>query len=321
MRIVVLDAHTANPGDLSWSALESLGECTIHDRTPLADTVARARDAEAVITNKAVLNREIISALPNLRYIGVIATGYNVVDIDAASERGVVVTNVPGYSTASVAQAVFAMILELANHAAQHAAGVREGRWVSCPDFCFWDHPIIELSGRTLGLVGFGDIGSAVARIGAAFGMKVLAARRSWAVPPPAGVAAASVDEVFRESDVISLHCPLNGETREIVNEATLAMMKKTAFLVNTARGPLVNEAALAAALNYGQIAGAALDVLSVEPPSPSNPLLSARNCLVTPHIAWASRESRARLIAKAAENLRAFVEGSPVNAVNRTAP
>lgn len=321
MRIVVLDAHTANPGDLSWAGFESLGECAIHDRTPLADTVARARDAEAVITNKAVLNREIISALPKLRYIGVIATGYNVVDLDAASERGVVVTNVPGYSTASVAQAVFAMILELTNHAAHHAGAVREGRWVSCPDFCFWDHPIVELSGRALGLIGFGDIGSAVARIGSAFGMRVLASRRAWAVPPPPGVEAASVEEVFRESDVISLHCPLNGETREIVNEKTLAMMKKSAFLVNTARGLLVNEAALASALNYGQIAGAALDVLSVEPPAPSNPLLSARNCLITPHIAWASRESRARLIARAVENLRAFIEGSPVNVVNRTAP
>lgn len=321
MRIVVLDAHTANPGDLSWAGFESLGECAIHDRTPLADTVVRARDAEAVITNKAVLNREIISALPKLRYIGVIATGYNVVDLDAASERGVVVTNVPGYSTASVAQAVFAMILEHTNHAAHHAGAVREGRWVSCPDFCFWDHPIVELSGRTLGLIGFGDIGSAVARIGSAFGMRVLASRRAWAVPPPPGVEAASVEEVFRESDVISLHCPLNGETREIVNEKTLAMMKRSAFLVNTARGPLVNEAALASALNHGQIAGAALDVLSVEPPAPSNPLLSARNCLITPHIAWASRESRARLIARAVENLRAFIEGSPVNVVNRTAP
>ena len=321
MRIVVLDAHTANPGDLSWAGFESLGECTIHDRTPLADTVARARDAEVVITNKAVLNREIISALPKLRYIGVIATGYNVVDLDAASERGVAVTNVPGYSTASVAQAVFAMILELTNHAAAHATAVREGRWDSCPDFCFWDHPIVELSGRTLGLIGFGDIGSAVARIGTAFGMRVLASRRAWAVPPPEGVEAASAEKVFRESDVISLHCPLNGETREIVNEKTLAMMKKSALLVNTARGPLVNEAALASALNYGQIAGAALDVLSVEPPAPSNPLLSARNCLVTPHIAWASRESRARLITRAVENLRAFIEGSPVNVVNRTAP
>lgn len=321
MRIVFLDAHTANPGDLSWASFESLGECTIHDRTPLADTVARARDAEVVITNKAALNREIISALPKLRYIGVIATGYNVVDLDAASERGVMVTNVPGYSTASVAQAVFAMILELTNHVAHHAGAVRGGRWIACPDFCFWDHPIVELSGRTLGLLGFGDIGSAVGRIGSAFGMKVLAARRAWALPPPEGVTAASVDDVFRESDVISLHCPLNDESREIVNETTLATMKTTALLVNTARGPLVNESALAAALNYGQIAGAALDVLSVEPPGPSNPLLSARNCLITPHIAWASRESRARLIAKAAENLRAFLEGSPINAVNRSAP
>lgn len=317
MNIVILDAYTANPGDLDWSPLESIAPCQIHDRTPLAETIERARDAEIVITNKAVLNREIISALPKLRYIGVTATGYNVVDTAAAKERGIVVTNVPGYSTPAVAQAVIAMMLELTNHTADHAESVRAGGWSACPDFCFWHHPIIELSGRTLGLIGFGDIGSAVARIAVAFGMKVIAARRSWANPPPDGVRAVSIPDVFEQSDVISLHCPLTDDTKHLINSGNLARMKPTALLINTARGPLVDEAALAEALNSGRIAGAALDVLSSEPPPASNPLLSAKNCLVTPHLAWASRESRARLIAAAAANLRAFLDGKPVNVVN----
>lgn len=317
MNIVILDAYTANPGDLDWSPLEAIAPCQIHDRTPLAETIERARDAEIVITNKAVLNREIITALPKLRYIGVTATGYNVVDTVAAKERGIVVTNVPGYSTPAVAQAVIAMLLELTNHTAHHADSVRAGGWSACPDFCFWHHPIIELQGRTLGLIGFGDIGSAVARIAVAFGMKVIAARRSWATPPPEGVTAVSIQEVFEQSDVISLHCPLTDDTKHLINTANLARMKPTAFLINTARGPLVDEPALAEALNSGRIAGAALDVLSSEPPPASNPLLSAKNCLVTPHLAWASRESRARLIAAAAANLHAFLDGKPVNVVN----
>jgi len=316
MKIVILDAYTANPGDLSWAPLEAIGQCDIHDRTPVEQTVERCRDAEIVITNKAVLKRETILALPKLRYIGVTATGYNVVDTAAATERGIVVTNVPGYSTPAVAQAVISMLLEFTNHTAHHAQTVRDGRWSACPDFCYWDHPIIELRGRTLGLLGFGDIGSAVARIAVAFGMKVIAARRSWTVPPPEGVTAATVDEVFRESDVISLHCPLTDDTRHIINERNLAMMKPTAFLINTARGPLVDEPALAHALNQGQIAGAALDVLSTEPPPAGNPLFMAKNCLITPHLAWASRESRARLIDVAAVNVRAFLAGAPVNVV-----
>jgi glycerate dehydrogenase len=321
MKIVLLDAYTANPGDVSWAPFEALGDCSIHDRTPVAETVARAKGAKAIITNKAVLNREIIEALPDLEYIGVLATGYNVVDLQAATERGITVTNVPGYSTPAVAQLVFSLLLDLAGHAAHHGKQVRDGRWVSCPDFCFWDHPIIELQGRTMGLIGFGDIGSAVARIAMAFGMRVIAARRTWALPPPEGVTPVSIDEVFRQSDAISLHCPLNDDTREIVNEQTLGLMKPTAFLINTARGPLVDEAALAAALNMGQIAGAGLDVLSAEPPKPSNPLLCARNCLITPHIGWASREARVRLIQMAADNLRAFLEGNPTNVVNRVSP
>lgn len=321
MRIVLLDAYTANPGDLSWSPFESLGKVEVYDRTAPDQIIARALGAEVLVTNKAPLTRETMAALPNLRYIGVIATGYNVVDVDAAAARGIVVTNVPGYSTPSVAQAVFAMLLDLTNHVAHHAQTVRAGRWTQCPDFCYWDHPITELQGRTLGLIGFGDIGSAVARIAGAFGMRVLAARRSWPEPPPQGVTAASVDEVFCESDVVSLHCPLTNETRQIINAATLARMKPHAFLINTSRGPLIDEPALAMALNDGRLAGAALDVLSAEPPAPANPLLTAKNCLVTPHIAWASRESRARLIDAAAQNLRRFLGGKPVNVVSPTRP
>ena len=321
MKIVILDAYTANPGDLDWAPFEAIAPCSIHDRTPVEETVGCCRDAEIVITNKAVLKRETILALPKLRYIGVTATGYNVVDTVAAAERGIVVTNVPGYSTPAVAQAVIAMLLEFTNHTAHHAQTVRDGRWSACPDFCYWDHPIIELRGRMLGLIGFGDIGSSVARIAVAFGMKVIAARRSWAVPPPEGVTAASVEDVFRSSDVISLHCPLTDDTKQIINADNLSRMKSTAFLINTARGPLVDEPALAKALNEGRIAGAAQDVLSTEPPPAGNPLLTARNCLITPHLAWASRESRARLIDVAAGNVRAFLAGSPVNVVNQTGP
>lgn len=316
MKIVLLDAHTANPGDVSWAPLETIAPCDIHPRTPLTETVARCADAQVVITNKSVLNREIIESLPKLKYIGVTATGYNVVDVVAAKERGIVVTNVPGYSSPAVAQLVFALLLELTNHVGHHAQTVSDGRWVACPDFCYWDHPIIELSGRTLGIIGYGDIGSSVARIATAFGMKVLASKREWKTPPPAGVTPASIDEVFQNSDVISLHCPLTDATKHLVGERTLALMKPTAFLINTGRGPLVDEAALAQALNAGRIAGAGLDVLSVEPPKADNPLLGTRNLLITPHIGWASREARVRLIETTAANLRAFLDGKPVNVV-----
>lgn len=316
MKIVLLDAHTANPGDVSWQPLEELGSCTIHPRTPAAETVTRCAGAQAVITNKATLTREMLEALPDLKYIGVTATGYNIVDTAAARERGIVVTNVPGYSTPAVAQLVFALLLELTNHVGHHARSVVEGRWAACPDFCYWDHPVIELSGRTLGVVGFGDIGAAVASIGQAFGMRVLASRREWKSPPPAGIEAATTDEIFAQADAISLHCPLTEATRHLVGERTLDLMKPEAFLINTGRGPLVDEAALAAALNAGRIAGAGLDVLSVEPPSAGNPLIGARNCLITPHIGWASREARVRLIEQTAANLRAFLAGTPVNVV-----
>ncbi len=317
MKIVMLDAHTANPGDMSWAPFEQIAPCEIHPRTPAAETVARCAGAEIVITNKAPMTREIIAQLPDLKYIGVIATGFNVVDIVAAKERGIVVTNVPGYGTPAVAQQVFALILELANHVGHAAADVRDGGWTRCPDFCYWDHPIIELAGKTLGIIGYGGIGEAVARVGSAFGMRVLASRRKWPSPPPAGIEAADTDTIFREADVISLHCPLTDDTKHLINARTLALMKKTAVLINTGRGPLVDENALAAALNAGTIAGAGLDVLSAEPPKEPNPLITAKNCLITPHVAWASREARTRLITACAANVRAFLEGKPVNVVN----
>ena len=317
MNIVMLDAFTANPSDLSWAAFEALGTCTIYDRTPADQIVERAKDADIIITNKAPLSRQTLSALPKLRYIGVIATGYNVVDVVAAAEQGITVANVPGYSSASVAQAVFALLLELTNHAGHHAAEVSAGRWAACPDFCFWDHPIIELQGLTLGLVGMGDIGQAVARIANALGMRVLAARRTWNVAPPEGVTPAPLADVLSQSDVVSLHCPLTDDTRLLINAESLATMKSSAYLINTARGPLVDEAALAAALNSDRLAGAGLDVLTVEPPAPGNPLFSAKNCLITPHIAWASRASRTRLIGKAADNVKEWIAGHAINVVS----
>lgn len=317
MNIVLLDAHTANPGDLSWSALEALGTCTVHSRTPVAQIVERAQDAEIVITNKAPLSRDTIAALPKLRYIGITATGYNIVDIAAARERGIVVTNVPGYSTASVAQAVFALLLELTNRTGHHSNTVSQGVWAECPDFCYWHYPIVELHGLTLGLVGLGDIGTAVARIAHALGMKVLATRRTWAVPPPEGVEPATMDDIFTKSDVVSLHCPLTDDTRHLINAANLGRMKSSAYLINTARGPLVDEAALAEALNAGRIAGAGLDVLSVEPPAPGHVLFGAKNCLITPHIAWASKASRARLIDITARNVKQWMAGEAINVVN----
>jgi len=318
MNIVILDGFTANPGDVSWAEVEALGHCTVHDRTAPADVVARARDADVVLTNKTPLPREVIAALPGLRCIGVLATGYNIVDVDAARERGIPVLNVPEYSTPGVAQAVFALLLELTNRVGHHADGVRAGRWSASADFCYWDTPLVELSGRVLGVVGYGRIGRAVAAIGRAFGMRVIASRRSAAAAgEESGVQLADLETVLRESDVVSLHCPLTPETRGLIDARRLATMKPTAFLINTARGPLVVEEDLAAALDAGRIAGAGLDVLSVEPPPADQPLLSARNCIITPHQAWATPAARRRLIATTAENLRAFAAGRPRNVVN----
>lgn len=313
MRITILDGHTTNPGDLSWEPLERLGDCVVHDRTAPADIVARAAAADVLLTNKTALTRETIAALPNLRCIGVLATGYNVVDVAAARERGIPVCNVPEYGTPNVAQATFALLLELTNRVGHHADLVRAGRWTTCPDFCFWEGELVELAGLTLGIVGYGRIGRSVATIGRAFGMRILAWRRNHGGGPEC----VDLDTLLRESDVVSLHCPLTPQTERLVNAATLATMKPTAFLVNTARGGLVDEAALAAALDAGRLAGAGLDVLSVEPPPASNPLLTARNCIITPHVAWATRQARQRLIAVTAENLRAFAAGTPRHVVN----
>ncbi len=317
MNIVVLDGHTLNPGDLSWAPLETLGHLEVHPRTPPADVVPRAAGAEIVLTNKTVLDAAALAALPRLRYLGVLATGYNVVDLEAARARGVPVTNVPGYSTPSVAQLTFALLLELTHHVGAHSQGVRAGRWSRSPDFCYWETPLVELAGRTFGIIGFGQVGRAVARLAAAFEMRVLVHTRTPPASTPAEVRLTDLDTLLRESDVVSLHCPLTPETRHLINRERLALLKPGAFLLNTGRGPLVDEAALADALNTGRLAGAGLDVLSIEPPPPDHPLLSARNCVITPHLGWATRAARERLLQQAAENVRAFLAGRPVNVVN----
>jgi glycerate dehydrogenase len=321
MNIVVLDGYTLNPGDLSWEGLERLGSCEVFDRTPAAQVAERAKEAEIVLSNKTVLDREIIGKLPRLRYIGVLATGYNVVDLEAARERGVAVTNVPAYSTASVAQMVFALLLELSTQVGHHAGEVRRGRWSQSPDFCFWEKPLIELEGRTMGIVGFGQIGRRVARLAEGFGMHVLVQTRNpdryKGNLQNAGIEFVELIELLRRADVVSLHCPLTPETEGLIDAERLALMKPTAFLINTGRGPLVDQAALAAALNAKRLAGAGLDVLSQEPPPADNPLLKAENCIITPHIAWATREARERLMTTAVDNVLAFLEGKPKNVVS----
>ena len=315
MKIIILDGYTTNPGDCSWEAVSDQGELVVFDRTGPAEILPRADGAEIVLTNKTPLAAETLAELPTVRLISVLATGVNVVDLEAARAGGITVCNVPGYSTPHVAQTVFALLLELTNRTADHTAAVRAGDWTACPDFCFWRGELVELAGRTLGVVGYGAIGRAVATIGKAFGMRVLASRRSAATAEE-GVAFTDIDTVFRESDVISLHCPLTPETEGLVNATRLATMKPTAYLINTARGGVVVEEDLAAALNAGTLAGAGLDVLSAEPPPADNPLLTATNCLITPHLAWASRASRERLIAATAENIRGFLAGTPQNVV-----
>jgi glycerate dehydrogenase len=320
MMIVVLDGYALNPGDLSWKGFENLGECAVHERTPKELVVERAAGAEVLLTNKVVLGRAEMAQLPNLRYIGVLATGFNMVDIEAAREHEITVANVPAYSTASVAQMTFSLLLEMTQQVGHHSRLVREGRWTASPDFCFWDRPLVELEGLTLGIVGFGAIGRRVASLGRAFAMEVLVhTGHPEKYRDTAGgrkVRFVGLEELFGQSDVVSLHCPLTEETEGMVDRRRLALMKPGAFLINTGRGPLVEEAALAEALNAGRLAGAGLDVLSAEPPPADNPLLSAENCFITPHIAWASRAARTRLMETAVENLAAFVAGSPRNVV-----
>ena len=312
MKIVILDGYALNPGDLSWEAFETLGEVTVYDRTPPELVAERIRDAEIVYTNKTVLNREIIENADSLAFIGVLATGVNVVDLDAAREKGIPVANVPAYSTPSVAQMTIALLLELCLHVGEHSRLVHAGEWTSSPDFCFWRYPLVELEGKTLGIIGLGSIGRAVAKIASAFGMRVIAYRGRGE-----GVEMRTLDELLSEADIVSLHCPLTADNRHMINAEALARMKKGAFLINTARGPLVDEAALAEALSAGHIAGAAVDVVSAEPIHGDNPLLSAPNCIITPHIAWAPYASRVRLMDIAANNLKAFLAGNPVNVVN----
>ena len=318
MQIVILDGHAANPGDLSWDALRQFGRVDIYERTAPQDTVRRLRDADIALTNKVFIGADEITQLPKLKYIGVNATGYNVVDLDAAHRRGIVVTNVPAYSTMSVAQCVFAHLLNITNQVEQHSQLVNLGEWESCPDFCFFSPTLQELDGMTMGIVGLGNTGTAVARIAAAFGMHVLAlSSKNQEQLRTMGISKArDINHLFSNSDVISLHCPLTTETHHIVNADTLALMKPTAILINTGRGPLVDEQALADALNSGRIYAAGVDVLAQEPPIDDSPLIGARNCHITPHTAWATRAARRRLIDTVVDNVRAFIAGKPQNVV-----
>lgn len=317
MKIVILDGYALNPGDLSYDCLRQFGELTVYDRTAPEELIARAIDADALLTNKVVLGDEEFAQLPRLRYIGVQATGYNVVDVEAARRHGITVTNIPAYSTASVAQMVMAHLLNITQRVGYYAEQNREGRWSENPDFCYWDTPLIELADKQMGIIGFGRTGSAVAHLAKAFGMKVAAYTSKPQEELSEGILKMSLEELFRTSDVVSLHCPLTPTTHHLVNAERLALMKPTAILINTARGPIIDEQALADALNSAKIYAAGIDVLCEEPPRQGSPLLSARNCFVTPHIAWATLEARTRLLKICEENLRAFVEGHPQNVVS----
>lgn len=317
-RIVVLDGYTENPGDLSWAPLGELGKLTVYDRTSLADILPRIADADVVFTNKTPLDRATLSAVPSVRYIGVLATGYNVVDVAAAKEFGITVTNIPTYGTAAVAQFAIAMLLEICHHFAHHSDAVHAGRWESCPDFCFWDYPLIELAGKTMGIIGYGRIGQSTGRIAQALGMNVLAFDAYHDPALENGQCRyVELDELFAASDVISLHCPLFPQTKGIINKDTIAKMKDGVIILNNSRGPLIVEQDLADALDAGKVYAAAVDVVSTEPIKADNPLLKARNCLISPHISWAPKESRQRLMDIAVENLRQFYLGTPVNVVN----
>lgn len=317
MKIIVLDGYALNPGDLSWGGFEELGSLTVYDRSAPDEVVARSRGAEAVLTNKTPVPAQAIGALPDLRYIGVLATGYNIIDVAAAQRAQITISNVPAYGSESVAQMAIAMLLELARRVGHHSAEVLRGRWAESPDFCFWDFPQMELAGKTIGIVGFGRIGRAVARIAHAFGMRVLAHNRTERQAPDfPGFRWCTLEELLGEADVVSLHCPLLPDTGNLINKDRLALMKRTAFLINTSRGQLVAEEELADALNDGTIAGAALDVLRVEPPAASSPLYSAKNIIITPHIAWATKEARTRLMETAVGNLKAYLDGNPRNLV-----
>ncbi|MDI9568712.1 MAG: D-2-hydroxyacid dehydrogenase [bacterium] len=323
MKIVVLDGYTLNPGDLSWEGFERFGDLTVYDRTCYDGSredlvIERAREAEVVLTNKTILSRKVIESLPQLKYIGVLATGYNVVDIEAARERGIVVTNVPTYGTEAVAQMAIALLLEMCHHVGAHSESVKKGEWASNPDWCYWKYPLIELAGKTMGIIGYGRIGQATGRIAQALGMKVLAYDKYVNKDLESDTMRyVELDELLAQADVIALHCLLTEETEGIINKDTIAKMKDGVMIVNNSRGQLMVEEDLAAALNSGKVAGAALDVASTEPIRMDNPLLKAKNCIITPHISWAPREARQRLMDIAVENLAQFLAGKPINVVN----
>ncbi|WP_186564300.1 D-2-hydroxyacid dehydrogenase [Lawsonibacter celer] len=316
MDIVILDGHTTNPGDLNWDPIASQGALTVYDRTAPEQIIPRIGKAQAIFTNKTPLDRSVFDACPDIQFVGVLATGYNIVDLDAARDRRVTVCNVPGYSTPSVAQMTFALLLELCHRAGRHSDTVHSGRWRTCPDFTYWDFPLVELAGKTMGIVGYGDIGQQVARLARAFGMEVLACGGRRPVVSDGVVAGTGLEEVFTRSDVISLHCPLTEASRGMINRDSIARMKDGVLLLNTARGPLIVESDLRAALDSGKVGGAGLDVLCQEPPRDGSPLLGATNCILTPHIAWAPREARQRLVDTAAENLAAWRAGRPIHVV-----
>lgn len=318
MKIVVLDGYTLNPGDLTWEGLEALGEVAVYDRTEPEQLMERVSDAEIILTNKTLLNRESLEQFPKVRYIGVLATGYNVVDVEAAQALGMVVTNIPTYGTDAVAQFAFALLLELCHHVGEHSQSVKKGDWSKAPDFCYWNHPLIELAGKTMGIIGMGRIGRRTAQIAQAFGMNILAhSRHKDPSLESESLRFVELDTLMKGSDVISLHCPLFEATKGMINKASISEMKKGVLLINTSRGPLIVDEDLAEALLSGHVAGAAMDVLSEEPASPENPLLNAPNCIITPHIAWAPKEARIRLMHIAVENVRCFLNGEPQNKVN----
>ncbi len=319
MKIVILDGYTLNPGDLSWDELKKSGDVVIYDRTPFDKVVERAEGAEVIFTNKTPVGEDALNQLPSLKYIGVLATGYNIINTEVAKARGVIVANVPGYGTASVVQMTFALLLELCLHVRPHSDAVREGKWARSADFCFWDYPLTELAGKTLGIIGFGSIGQKVGDVATAFGMQIIGNSRHWSDQSHRpNFKWAEVPELLQKSDVVTIHCPLSPETKGLINKESLKSMKSSAFLLNTSRGPIIVDEDLADALNNDVIAGAGIDVLSVEPPPKDNPLFTAKNCIITPHIAWATKEARSRLMETTIDNLSAFLNGNPVNVVNK---
>lgn len=316
MKIVILDGYTLNPGDISWAGFESLGDFTVYDRTHPDKIIEHSENAEIILINKTIINKITLEQLPKLKYIGVLATGYNIVDVNAADEKNIIVTNIPSYGTSSVAQMVFALLLELTQNVGHHSNSVSNGEWSKSEDWCYWDKPLIELDGLTMGIIGFGRIGKATAKIANAFGMNVIANDAVTIESPPDWVKIVDQETIFRESDVISLHCPLTSTNKHFVNSVKINLMKKSAYIINTSRGLLINEEDLAQALNSNRIAGAGLDVLSKEPPDETNPLLTAMNCIITPHIAWATKAARQRLMNIAVENLKSFLDGKQVNVI-----